>query len=145
MREKITDPVLGDKGVVESKKGYTAGIFTMEFAPTQSQILVLVTAVDGNVPQSQRDLYREIETWYSIGVPMVFAAIEQMVEKNMGLRQDLPPDQILKLLNLTSINIRTPFSPPAKCILYYRYHPDAPDVYVRMGPDLQVQWCGLLD
>jgi hypothetical protein len=97
------------------------------------------------VPQSQRDLYQEIEAWYPIGVREVFEAVRHEVERDEVLMKWLPPEQIPNRLELKTLNIRIPFTPPAKAVLEYRFDPDKPVWYVRIGENFHVEWCGLGD
>ena len=143
--EKLTDPVLGDEGKIYGTGDRRESIFTKEFGPTKSRVLVLVDVVNGSVPQVQRDLYREVEAWYPKGVHEVFEAIRREVEKDEVLKKWLPVHQIPTLLQLRIINLRYPFRPPAKCVLEYRFDPDAPEWYVVISEDYHVEACGLKD
>ena len=161
--ESITDPVLGEGEIFFPGKKEAWATFKKEFPPTNSRVLILASAVNGSVPQAQRDLYRELEDWYPSGVQEAHAAIRREIESDEGvrkwlppdtdlsrdqlerLRNWLPPDQVAKRLQLIRMDIRIPFTPPAKCVLTYRSDPNEPVWYVRVGEDFHVEWCGLGD
>jgi len=155
--------VLGEGAIFYGGSERAWASFNKEFAPTNSRVLVVASIVNRGVPQHQRELYREVETWYPTGVQEVHAAIRREIESDEGvrkwlpphsvpsrdqlerLRKWLPPDQVPNRLKLITMNIRIPFNPPAKCVLIYRSDPDEPVWYVRIGEDFHVEWCGLGD
>jgi hypothetical protein len=145
MTAKITDPFLGDEGEVFGTGDPAAGIFKVVFGPTKGRVLVLVDLIDGAVPQVQRDLYREVENWYPGAVPEIYGAILRKVTSDPAARELTSQEEIQNRLQLTAVDIRYPFRPPAKCILEYKFDPNAPKWFVRIGEDFHVEWCGLGD
>lgn len=143
--ENITDPVLGDEGRVLDRGDPGSASFKKVFPPTESIVSILVNLVDGDVPEHQRDLYREVEAWYPSGVHEVLESVRREVEKDEVLKQWLPPEQIPGLLQLMAINIRYPFPLPGKCTLRYRFDRNRPDWIVTIGEDFHVEWSGLAD
>jgi len=124
------------------------GDFEKEFGPTKSQVSVLVNVINGSVPQFQRDLYREIEEWYPRGVQEIFEAIRREMKKDATAFKDLLSlslEQFPNRFQLIIINIRVPFSRPAKCVLKYRADLNESDWYVVIAEDHHVEWCGLGD
>lgn len=143
--ETITDPVLGDEGRLFGDGNRQTGIFTKEFGPTQGRISILVDVVNSRVPQAQRDLYQKIEAWYPTGVQTIFQASLREIQTDPALAEWASLDKIQNHFQLTAINIRYPFHPPAQCVFEYRFDPNAPKWYVRLAEDYQVEWCGLGD
>jgi len=145
MRTTITDPILGDQGEAFGAGERAAGIFTTVFGPTNSRILVLVDVIGGAVPQAQRQLFREVEAWYPEAVHEVYVAILRKVKEAPAATELTSLEEIRDRLQLTALDIRYPFRPPAKCILEYKFDPNAPKWFVRIGEDFHVEWCGLGD
>lgn len=161
--EKMNDSVLGNGDIYFSGSQRAWVCFRKEFAPTQGRVLVLAGISGGGVPQHQRDLYREIEAWYPVGVHEVNESIRGEIESDEGprrwlpprvvpdqrqltaLRNWMPPDQIATRLQLLRIDLRHPFPLPAKWILTYQFDPNKPVWYIRIGEDNHVEWCGLGD
>lgn len=161
--ERITDPVLGDGAILFGGGEGAWASFKREFGPTRNRVSILASIVNGSVPQHQRELYREIEAWYPIGVQEIFEAIRHELEDDEVLRSwlppgsdpspqqlevlrnMLPPDQVADRLQLIGIDIRYPFLVPGKCILRYQFDRNEPDWIVRIGEDFHVEWCGLGD
>ncbi|OGO41488.1 MAG: hypothetical protein A2W36_06820 [Chloroflexi bacterium RBG_16_58_14] len=143
--EKITDPVLGDEGRLfgGAEPGWVS--FKKEFAPTKARVLILASFVNGSVPQAERDLYREIEAWYPQGVYEAYEAILRKVRENPAATELTSLEEIQNRLQLIKIDIRIPLPRPATCVLIYRFDPNAPVWYVRIGEDYHVEWCGLGD
>ncbi|HKZ54769.1 MAG TPA: hypothetical protein VJ123_04760 [Anaerolineales bacterium] len=145
MPAKITDPILGDEGEVFGAGERAAGIFTTAFAPTKSRVLVLVDVIDGAVPHVQRELFREVAAWYPEAVHEVYAAILRKVREDPAAKELTSLEEIQDRLQLTAVDIRYPFRPPAKCILEYKFDPNAPKWFVRIDEEFQVEWVGLGD
>ena len=143
--ETISDPVLGDAGRVFGRGERAWASFEREFALAKSPVSILVNVVQGRVPQHQHDLYREIESWYPQGVHEIHDAILRKVKENPAATELTSLEEIRNRLQLIALNIRYPFRPPAKCILEYKFDPNAPKWFVRIGEDLHVEWCGLGD
>jgi hypothetical protein len=143
--ETISDPVLGDAGRVFGRGERAWASFEREFALAKSPVSILVNVVQGRVPQHQHDLYREIESWYPQGVHEIHDAILRKVKENPAATELTSLEEIRNRLRLIALNIRYPFRPPAKCILEYKFDPNAPKWFVRIGEDLHVEWCGLGD
>jgi len=143
--EKIKDPVLGDGAILFGSGAGAWGTFEREFAPTKSRVLILASIVEGGVPQAERDLYREIESWYPKGVQEVFQAVRDEVEKDEVLRKWLPRDQIPTRLKLMKLDLRMPIGLARRFGLRYRFDPDKPDWIVTITENYQVDWCGLAD
>ena len=145
MPTRISDPILGDDGKVFGTDDRAAGIFTTVFGPTEDQVLVMVDVIDGDVPQDQRDLYREVEAWYPQAVHEIHNAILSKVKEDPAATEFTSLEEIQNRLQLMAIDIRYPFHPPAKCVLEYKFDPNAPKWFVRIGEDFHVEWCGLGD
>lgn len=141
--EKLSDPVLGDEGEIFGSGEWAWGSFTKEFVPTRSRVLILTDVIDGAIPQSQRDLYLEIEEWYPRGVQEVFEAILDEMKKEEF--KELPSlEQIKNSFQLTIIDVR-PSSRPEKCVLDYQVDPHQSDWYVVISEDYHVETCALKD
>jgi len=141
----ISDPVLGEGEVFFGGQEGSWVAFEKEFAPTKSRVIVLANVVKGMVPQSQRDLYREIEAWYPQGVREIYEAILRKVKEDPDASELTSLEEIQIRLQLMALNIRYPFRPPARCIFEYTFDPNAPKWFVRIGEDSHVEWCGLGD
>lgn len=162
--EIITDPLFGEEGKIYGKDDRPTAIFYKEFPPAKRRIMLQVWAIDKQVPQTERDLYQEIETWYPQGVQVIFKDILHQIKMKtyggdyilLGLRDvglgniaDLEEgaavEKIAGQLELLALDLRYSSNPPAKCILFFRYAPGEPCWYAALTEDYQIRNSGVAD
>jgi hypothetical protein len=142
MLEKVVDPVLGDEGKVFHAGNIVWATFNKTFRPTGKRIAVLVDVTNGIVPETQRNLYTEIEKWFLNGLPEILELMLRRLGESDKTETKLPAtNQIQDHFQLKAIDVRGHI-PPSKCVLHFSTDLDDMDWYARISKDYQVEVCG---
>lgn len=139
---ELKDSFWGKGYGTERDKKVVPVYFNKTFLPTDSQITIRIMVTQGNIPPGYRDVFEKLEHEYTRVLPEIYLSISRrMNEYKLAKYSSL--EYIEKYFKLIQVNLTYKEPEDAQILLTYKFETDAPEWYVRLDKDFNVDWSDL--